>query len=200
MSIINSKACQKAPGLNSSHCWKRRTISCGIGFRIPRRQTHRSTGICCNEFVMAQNKLLEVCVGGAHWLSAGHVLLTMAGLLAILVSPADWKFRLFSVCVLITASILLHRKTVRTEIRGRALLYTDGSVLLVRSTGQISHAIAGEHAWVSRWISVMPVLENPGGRKLHCLVCRCNHHRADYRRFLTFLRMRTAANQRMLFP
>jgi len=148
--------------------------------------------------MQAGTDLLEIRFGGCLWLKAAHVFLTALGLLAILVSPANWKWQLASIALLILLAFILHARSVHGDRSGTILLRADGRALLETASGLRISAVQGPNGWVSRWVSVLTLLETDGGREHRCVICASENRPDDYRLLLKQMRMHTPTESRSM--
>jgi hypothetical protein len=144
---------------------------------------------------------VEVRFGHSNGLRAAQALLASLGILAILISPANWIWKLLSILLLILLACFMHARSVHEERSGTIRLDADGTAVLRTSCRREVIAAQGQHGWVSRWFSVMTLYQAGNGGKYFCVICAAENHPDEYRRLLKFLRMRTppAEVQRMVW-
>ena len=179
-------------GRNSRRCCAPKTTSCGTGSRIPRTLPPRAIESSWTRFAVARADFLDLRLGPSRWLKAAQILLALLGILAILVSPANWMWKLGSILLLILVSVSVHAWSAHQGRSGAIRLYPDGTAFLRTASGQEINAIQGPHGWVSRWLCVMTLCDADSRAKHHCVICASENHPDEYRRLLKFLRMRTA--------
>ncbi len=150
---------------------------------------------------MARADFLNIRFGTSGWLQVTHLLLALLGLLAILINPANWMWKLGSIFLLLLVSFFVHAWSAHKNRSGVIHLYPDGAALIHTASGQEVNAVLGPHSWVSRWICVLSLYDVDNLAKHHCVICASENHPDEYRRLLKLLRMRTppAAAQRMIW-
>ena len=150
---------------------------------------------------MIRSDFLDVHFGASRSFKAAQALLASLGLVAILASPADWKWKLGSMVLLLLLALWVHSKSGNGQQAGTIRLFEDGTALLSTTSRRHVNAFQAPHGWVSRWFSVLVLLEADGDRKHFCLVCASDNHPDEYRRLLKFLRMHSPAEevQRMIW-
>ena len=188
-------------GRNWRLCWAQKTMSCGTGSRIPRTPPPRAIRNCWTRFAVARTDFLEIRFGTSRWMQVAQLLLASLGLLAILITPANWTWKLGGMVLLILVSFFVHAWSAHQSRSGVIHLYPDGTALLRTASGQEINAVQGPHGWVSRWICVLTLYQADNSAKHHCVICASENYPDEYRRILKFLRMRTppAAAQRMIW-
>ena len=140
---------------------------------------------------MAAADFLEVRFGCSYGLIAAQALLASLGILAILLTPANWIWKLCAVLLLILFSIFVHARSVHQSRSGVIRLFADGTAWLRTLSRREVNAVQGRNGWVSRWFSVLTLYEARNGRKYYCVICAAENHPDEYRRLLKFLRMHT---------
>lgn len=148
--------------------------------------------------MQARADLLEIRFGGCLWLKAAEALLAVLGLLAILVSPANWKWKIASIVLLVLLGFFLHARSIHGNRSGIIRLGADSTALLQTASGLTINAVQGPHGWSSRWVSVLTLVETDDGRKHHCVICASENRPDDYRLFLKQLRMCTPTEARSI--
>lgn len=150
---------------------------------------------------MTAPDFVEVRFGHSNGLRAAQALLASLGILAILISPANWIWKLLSILLLILLACFVHAGSVHEDRSGAIRLHADGTAVLRTPCRREVNAVQGQHGWVSRWFSVLTLYETGIGGKYFCVVCATENHPDEYRRLLKFLRMRTppAEVQRMVW-
>ena len=150
---------------------------------------------------MTRADFLDIRFGASRWLKLAHLLLASLGLLAILITPANWAWKLGSIVLLLLVVFFVHAWSVHQDRSGVIKLNPDGTALLRTASGQEINAVQGPHAWVSRWICVLSLYEADNLAKHQCVICATENHPDEYRRLLKLLRMRTSpvAAQRMIW-
>ena len=150
---------------------------------------------------MARADFLDIRFGTSRWLQVAQLFLAALGLLALLIAPANWTWKLGAIVLLIMVSFFVHAWSVHQDRSGVIHLVPDGAALIHTASGQEVHAVLAPHNWVSRWICVLSLNEVENLAKRHCVICASENHPDEYRRLLKLLRMRTppAAAQRMIW-
>lgn len=141
---------------------------------------------------MSRNEWLEVQAGFGAWLKAAHVVITLCGMLATLISPASLTWKLATIALLVAVSLVLYVRSVRLQPTQLLRLHQDGTARLIRPPGQSIDAIRLENGWAGHFFSMVTLREAANGRKRHCLVCRPENRADSYRQLLVLLRMRPA--------
>jgi hypothetical protein len=149
---------------------------------------------------VARADFLEIRFGISRWLKMAQAAGVSLGLLAILLTPANWKWKLGSILLLLLLAFVIQARSVHDSRFGTIRLFADGTALLRMVCGRKIKAVQGPHGWTSRWFSVLVLLEPDGVRKRHCVICASENRPDDYRQLLVQLRMRTAPeSQRMIW-
>jgi len=150
---------------------------------------------------VARADFLNIRFGTSRWLQVAQLLLASLGLLAILITPANWAWKLGSIVLLLLVSFFVHAWPVHQGRSGVIHLDPDGAALIRTASGHEINAVLGSHGWVSRWICVLSLYQPDNYAKHHCVICASENHPDEYRRLLKFLRMRTppAVAQRMIW-
>jgi len=144
---------------------------------------------------------LEVRFGAGRRLKVAQVLLALLGLLAIIITPANWVLKLGGIFLLIPVSYLVHAWSVHQSRSGVIQLFPDGRVFLRTVSGQEKNAALGPDGWVSRWLCILTLYEVDYGTKHNYVICASENHPDEYRRLLKLLRMGkpVAKAQRMIW-
>jgi hypothetical protein len=150
---------------------------------------------------VAPADFVEVRFGHSYWLKVAQTLVASLGLLAILVTPANWKWKISGTLLLVLAACLVHARSEHKSRSGAIRLFADGRALLWMDSRPEINAAQGRHGWVSRWFSILTLQEAGNGRKHFCVICASENHPDEYRRLLKFLRMHTPPTevQRMIW-
>ncbi|MBT8047909.1 MAG: hypothetical protein HKN57_02850 [Xanthomonadales bacterium] len=135
---------------------------------------------------------IRLCFGMSRRLKFAHVLIALAGLLAILQSPAGWPWQAGSLLLLGCAVGGLYAWFAWRPQRGVMLLLPDGTAEIQWLKGSSRRVALDTRAWATRWFCVLPLLEAENGRHHHCVVCASENRPDAYRRLLVTLRMRTS--------
>jgi len=150
---------------------------------------------------VARADYLEVRFGPAGWMKWVHVLISLLGILAVMLSPAAWTWKLLLASLLVCAFILILRNIGATRSSGVIRLFLDGTAVFTTRSERRLFCTLGNHHWVSRWFCSIGIYLARGGRKRFLLICAANNDPPEYRRLLKFLRMRTTTPeaQRMIW-
>lgn len=127
--------------------------------------------------------------GTGGWLGVSHALIVLAGLAAILLSPAGWAWKASSVLALIFAAAGLYFSSTRPKRRGTVRLLPDGTAKMWPLLGRPVTGILKSNAWASRWLSVVPIYDAERRKNHYCVVSAFANRRDVYRRLLVILRM-----------
>jgi len=130
-----------------------------------------------------------------------HVLISLLGILAVMVSPAAWAWKLFLTPLVVCAFALIARNMGAARITGVIRLFPDGTAVFTTGSEKRVFATLGNHHWVSRWFCSVAIYLARGGGKRFLVICAAHNDPDEYRRLLKFLRMRTTTPeaQRMIW-
>lgn len=142
---------------------------------------------------MARPETLEIRFGPGRWFVSALLITGALGFLAIVISPADWAWKSGTAALLILVALFAHVQTSRACQSGVLRLYTDGVLLYLSIAGKSGIAVLAVNGWTSRWLSVLSLSDEQGGKRRFYIVCSSQNHPDEYRRLLRFLRMRTAS-------
>jgi hypothetical protein len=137
---------------------------------------------------------IELSFGPARWFPAANGVLFALGILAILVSPANgpWKLAFIAMLTVVTLLAVIH--TFNSHRAGIVRIHYDYSVDIYTKRGTKGRAYAGAHCWVSRWFSVLTLVDEHSNSRLECLIFASNNSPDAYRRLLAAMRMRSATS------
>jgi len=139
-----------------------------------------------------RSEYLEVRFGISYWLRAAQTALASLGVLAILASPANWKWKFVSVLLLTLFAAWVHLRSSHSGRSGTIRLFKDGTALLRIASMPHLNAVQGPNGWVCHWFCILTLKEADNGRKHHCVICASDNHPDEYRRLLKFLRMHSS--------
>jgi hypothetical protein len=124
---------------------------------------------------------------------AAWLILTVTAYLLLLAANTSWGWKLAALVSLsLTFAVTRWQARRANDIR-LVRLYSNGTVTLVlESNIEIPGVLAGQ-AWISPWISVLPVGRFDRWKRQRLLICHSRNHPADYRRMLKILRLGTAS-------
>jgi hypothetical protein len=132
---------------------------------------------------------LQLRFGESRRLAAAHYLVTFLALCAILSAPAQLSWKLILTALLLVMHFSGRISANRPAQNGDLHLFHDGAVYLKTADGQEAQAFTGKHGWASRWLSVLPLIEEGNGRRRYCVVCASKNTDDEYRRLLVWMRM-----------
>ena len=142
---------------------------------------------------MARADYLELGFGATGWNRGAHLIISLLGAVAVLISPGSWGWKLLTFSTLATAYILIKWNMGQPENRGVIRVFQDGTAMLSTQTGRRIFGTLAEHQWVSPWLCSVAIYPAKGGWKRFLVVNRTNNDADEYRRLLKFLRMRPRA-------
>jgi hypothetical protein len=150
---------------------------------------------------MARADYLEVNFSPAAWMMWAHALISLLGIVAVMISPGSWTWKIFLSSAVIFAFVLIAVNMADSRFTGVIRLFHDGTAVFWTASEKRVFATLGNRNWVSPWLCSVPVYQARGGNKRFLVICASNNDPQEYRRLLKFLRMRapTAASQRMIW-
>jgi len=130
-----------------------------------------------------------------------HIIITLLGILAVLISPASWQWK---VCLVLTggcAGLLLARKMTDMHNSGIVRILPDSTAMYATALEKRIFTILCHQQWVCRWFCSLAVSLAHDGQRKDLIICASNNNPDEYRRLLKFLRMRSPAaeSQRMIW-
>lgn len=150
---------------------------------------------------MARADYLELDFGQSRWMKRAINILLLLCILALLISPAPWIWKISAWALLAVAHLLAHRLAVSPLNTGVVRIFQDNTAMLsTASERRIFATLAARH-WVSPWFCSIAVHLATGGRKRFLMVYATGNDADEYRRLLRHLRMRPPASdqERMIW-
>jgi len=139
---------------------------------------------------------IDLQVGEDGWLTAAWLILAVIAFVSLLTANTSWGWKLAALASLsLTFAFSCWQARRAANIR-LVRLYSNGVVTLVLEGNiEIPGVLEGQ-AWISPWISVLPVGRFDRWKRQWLLVCRSRNHPTDYRRMLKFLRLGAGSTTR----
>jgi len=131
----------------------------------------------------------------ARWARLFHLMLSALGILAVLISPAAWTWKLGVCCVLVSTAIVIVRNGFDRQPVGLIRVFRDGTTLYFANDKKRVFGTLARNQWVSRWICSLGVYPAKHAGKQFFVIFSSMNEADEYRRLLMFLRMRTPASQ-----
>ena len=158
-------------------------------------------GSCLKKSTVSRADYIEIRFGHAPWMMWAHVVITLLGILAVLISPASWQWK---VCLVLTggcASLLLARKMSAMHNTGIVRILPDSTAFYATAIEKRIFTILCHQQWVCRWFCSLAVSLAHDGKRKDLIICASKNSPDEYRRLLKFLRMRSPApeSQRMIW-
>lgn len=135
---------------------------------------------------------VELSFGPARWFCKAGGTLAVLGVLAILGSPAGGAWKLGFISLLSIVYLLSYAHTVSSNRTGTLIIYPDYRVEIHTTRGNDGLANLAGHGWLSRWFSVLTLVDEYSRARMHCLVFSSENSPDTYRRLLVAMRMRSA--------
>jgi len=104
---------------------------------------------------------------------------------AVVLAPAHPLWRL-SLALLL---LVLGRHTSKKDAKGRLRLWGDGAVKVFEQRAPADYR-RDTGGWVSRWFSVVPLVDPVRHQRRHVIICAANNPAREYRRLLGWMRWR----------
>lgn len=120
--------------------------------------------------------------------------LAILGVLAILGSPASGVWKLGFIALLSVVYLLAYAHTVSSNRTGTLIIYPDYRVEIHTTRGNDGLANLAGHGWLSRWFSVLTLVDEHSRARMHYLVFSSENPPDTYRRLLAAMRMRSASS------
>lgn len=139
---------------------------------------------------MTRAEALDLNFGSDRWLEALPFAIMILGWLSVLSTSSDWVWKGAFCILLMLITGMLRRAAHCPDQSGAIRLFSDGTAFLRTADGDEFHALQRDHAWVSRWLCVVPLDRLDNGKRHTCLICATLNRPAEYRRLLQWLRMR----------
>jgi hypothetical protein len=131
--------------------------------------------------------------GSGRLLKALPLALSLIGVIAILISPTGWAWKI-AVLAALAGTIICVGVQCRGQYQsGTMALFSDGTARLKSADSQQLRANLLENAWTSQWFCVVALIEPDSSRHYYCVVCASENVSDEYRRLLRFLHMRTSS-------
>ena len=143
---------------------------------------------------MHRAETIELSFGPARWFSAASGALFALGILAILGSPANGFWKLAFIAMLAVVALLAFAYTANSHRAGIVRIHYDYSADIHTAHGTDGHANVGAHSWVSRWVSVLVLVDEHSTTRMECLIFASQNPPDAYRRLLAAVRMRSATS------
>jgi hypothetical protein len=143
---------------------------------------------------MTPSEYIDLRCGGSRGLNLAHVVVTLLAGLVILFTHSAWSWKALTIAALLLTHVASSRKMKKNGMLASLRLFNDGSAIL-EYEGEEAQMLRASHAWVSRWICVLPLRGHPGADIIYCMVLASNNHSDNYRQLLASLRMRSASGQ-----
>lgn len=141
---------------------------------------------------MHRAEAIELSFGPARWFSAASGVLLVLGVLATLISPANGLWKLAFIAMLTVVALLAFAYTANSHRAGTIRIHYDYSVDIHTARGTDGHANIDARGWVSRWFSVLVLVDEHSGTRMECLIFASKNPPDAYRRLLAAIRMRSA--------
>jgi hypothetical protein len=131
--------------------------------------------------------------GTSRLLKALPLAISVIGVIAILISPAGWAWKISVLAALAGTIICVNVQSRGHYESGTIALFSDGTARLKSADSQQLRANLLENAWTSQWFCVVALIEPESSRHYYCVVCASENVSDEYRRLLRFLHMRTSS-------
>jgi hypothetical protein len=150
---------------------------------------------------MARADYLELDFGQSRWMKRAITVLLLLCILALLISPAPWVWKISACFLLAMAHLLAQRLTASPLNNGVVRIFQDNTAMLSTASERRLFATLAARHWVSPWFCSIAVHLARGGRKRFLIVCATENDADEYRRLLKYLRMRPPASdqERMIW-
>jgi len=142
---------------------------------------------------VGQSNTVDLQVGESGWLRSARIILFILALLQLLVANTPPVWKLITILSLLLVFVLISLKIHQLAHIQLLRLQRNGMVTLVRRDGQEIPAVLEGEAWVSTWVSVLPVGRFDRWPRQQLLVCRSKNHLDHYRHLMMFLRLGSVA-------
>ena len=143
---------------------------------------------------MTTPEYIDLRCGSSRWLMLAHTVVTVLAGLGILFTDSAWSWKALAIAALLVTHVFTSRRMKKNGVPGSLRLFNDGAATL-EYAGRETLILQSSHAWVSRWICVLPLRSLPGADIIYCMVLASNNHPDNYRQLLACLRMRSAPGQ-----
>lgn len=136
---------------------------------------------------------VELRCGPNGLLRATPLLVAAAAVLAIFISPAGAPWKALALCVLVLVTWIVSG-AARNDARQAVLQITpEGAIRLGLDGASPARAILNGNPWACRWFSFLELFVPESGIHYHGVICASGNPSGEYRRLLSFLRMRSPA-------
>ena len=170
-----------------------KTTCCGIGCSSPQRNRRLHSANFYTKSEVGQINTVDLQTGESGWLRSVRIILFVLALLQLLVANTPPAWKLITILCLLLVFVLISWKIHQLAAIQSLRLHRNGMVTLVQRDGQEIPAVLEGEAWVSTWVSVLPVGRFDRWPLQQLLVCRSKNHPDHYRNLLIFLRLGTLA-------
>jgi hypothetical protein len=138
---------------------------------------------------VGQSNTVDLQAGESGWLRSVRIILFMLALLQLIVANTPPAWKLITILCLLLVFVLISWKIHQLAPIQLLRLHRNGMVTLVQRDGQEIPAVLEGEAWVSTWVSVLPVGRFDRWPRQQLLVCRSKNHPDHYRHLLMLLRL-----------
>jgi len=143
---------------------------------------------------LTQSNIIEVRAGEGGWLKTARIMLFALALLQLLLVSTSLAWKAIAIPGILLIFALTSWKVHQLAGIQLLRLNRNGIVTLVQRNGHEIPAVLEGEAWVSAWVSVLPVGRFDRWPRQQILVCRSNNRPDDYRHLLSCLRLGTVAS------
>lgn len=150
---------------------------------------------------MARADYLELDFGASGWMKRAHGGLVLLCILAIVIAPASWTWKISVGSVLAVIYLLACRVTKSSENSGVVRIFKDNTAMLSTASERRVFATLAARHWISPWFCSVAIHLAKGGSRRFLIVCATANDPDEYRRLLKFLRMspQTAETEKMIW-
>ena len=150
---------------------------------------------------MARADYLELEFGQSRWMKRAINILLLLCILALLISPSPWVWKISACTLLALVHLLANRLAASPVNTGVVRIFQDNTAMLSTASERRLFATLAARHWVSPWFCSIAVHLARGGRKRFLIVCAAGNDADEYRRLLKYLRMRPPASdqERMIW-
>lgn len=143
---------------------------------------------------MSPSDYIDLRCGSSRGLRLAHIAVTLLAGLGIVITHSAWSWKILTLLALLATYLFTSLKMKKNEVPGSLRLFSDGAATLEYADRE-TLILQSSHAWVSRWICVLPLRSRPGADIIYCMILASNNHSDNYRQLLACLRMRSAPGQ-----
>jgi hypothetical protein len=144
---------------------------------------------------MARADYLELNFGASRWMRRAHVILLLLCILAILIAPASWIWKISAWSILAVFYGMAYRVTASAAHSGVVRVFQDNTAMLSMISERRVFATLSARHWVSPWFCSVAIHLAKGGSKQFLIVCATANDPDEYRRLLKYLKMRPQASE-----